>query len=777
MTTLETLNKTDLNEVLKTKSLSRARSYVSRVQEATRAGTTLTARITGSGLYQVEIEVDGGIHAHCSCPYNWGGYCKHIGAVLLKWIQSPGAFAVKEAPPQADNFPIRALPVKPPRAHRPQEQPFWLTTSLAQRQQTDQSQLLKWLDMHRIQELRSLAKKRGWAITGTRKADIAQQIFEYMTDPAKILKAIRTLDNEHLQVFLAMVLLGNERKIQFEDLKRVAELWGPVTGHEDIETYTDNLYQQGLAMSSLVEQSYSHQLDFVPPILIRQLPPLLTRTIPATPEPTVDPATGNQRLADPLELVRAAYQLTVMLEQNPVSLRPPMPKLHLAKYYKGLTNWDYDPHEISTLKQQDKFQDSGDLTLKVPPPAPMLPDEAIERLAPLVGGQVKLEFIYALLVAAGLFQPGSPTTVWAEVKEQFLRRNELTQRATLARVYFRMTNWSELWSVLRVEKDIRLRRLWSFASSITPNQLRTDLTGFRQGVLRVLACLPDNEWVQMNDLYILLQTIWPRFDQTAAEPHRRYHIYTGNYDMPGWFLARSNSVEPLSSAGSDWKLAQWNFILQMITGPLHWLGLVDLNFKDSLLLEIRLHSLGDLYWDRLEAPSVPHPTATQPQAKPTAPDEAVVIDHHTIKINPSAIDAEAHSLLDKIARLEDITPDIFTYILSSQAVHTSFEEGLTLDNILADWVQLLPIPIPESIRSQLSAWWQAYGQVRVYENVTVIEFNDDYTLTEMKAVTSLEQRLIAEISPRLVLIPQKAIEPLTIELEQAGYTPKQTKGV
>jgi uncharacterized Zn finger protein len=297
MTTLETLSKTDLDEVIRAKSLSRARGYVSRIQEATRSGTMLTARVTGASHYQVEIEVDGGIHAHCSCPYNWGGYCKHIGAVLLKWIQSPDSFAVEEAPPQADDFPIRATPVKPPRTRRPQEQPFWLTTSLAECQQADQGQLLTWLDMHKIQDLRDLAKKRGWAITGTRKADIAQQMFEYMADPAEILKAIRALDDEHLQVFLAMVLLGNERKIQFEDLRRVAEIWGLVTGHEKMETYTDSLCKQGLAMSDLIGHSHPRRLDFVPRVLIRQLPPLLTRTIPATPEPAVDPAAGDLRLA------------------------------------------------------------------------------------------------------------------------------------------------------------------------------------------------------------------------------------------------------------------------------------------------------------------------------------------------------------------------------------------------------------------------------------------------------------------------------------------------
>jgi hypothetical protein len=73
------------------------------------------------------------------------------------------------------------------------------------------------------------------------------------------------------------------------------------------------------------------------------------------------------------------------------------------------------------------------------------------QLAPIAGGQAELDFMLALLTAAGVFQPGSPLTVWPEVKEQFFRQSELAQRATLARTWFLMTNWSELWEVLRRE--------------------------------------------------------------------------------------------------------------------------------------------------------------------------------------------------------------------------------------------------------------------------------------------------------------------------------------
>ncbi|RLC95686.1 MAG: hypothetical protein DRI77_09635, partial [Chloroflexi bacterium] len=131
----------------------------------------------------------------------------------------------------------------------------------------------------------------------------------------------------------------------------------------------------------------------------------------------------------------------------------------------------------------------------------------------------------------------------------------------------------------------------------------------------------------------------------------------------------------------------------------------------------------------------------------------------------------------KIARRGAATAERFAYRLDSQTTYESFETGVALSELFDSWEQTLPIPMPEAIRDQLTAWWDAYGRVRIYENLTVIEFSDDYALAEMKAVTPLEKLIIAEISPRLVIIRQEAVAPLTESLEKAGYTPKQTDKV
>lgn len=61
-----------------------------RIERIDRFDQTVTAAVQGSqpDPYDVESEIDsdepGDIDASCTCPYDWGGYCKHIIAVLLE---------------------------------------------------------------------------------------------------------------------------------------------------------------------------------------------------------------------------------------------------------------------------------------------------------------------------------------------------------------------------------------------------------------------------------------------------------------------------------------------------------------------------------------------------------------------------------------------------------------------------------------------------------------------------------------------------------------------
>jgi uncharacterized Zn finger protein len=61
-----------------------------------RQGDLLTGKCKGRSapFYQIRVQLDeGGIQeASCTCPYDWGGYCKHIVALMLTYVHSPDAF-------------------------------------------------------------------------------------------------------------------------------------------------------------------------------------------------------------------------------------------------------------------------------------------------------------------------------------------------------------------------------------------------------------------------------------------------------------------------------------------------------------------------------------------------------------------------------------------------------------------------------------------------------------------------------------------------------------
>lgn len=56
--------------------------------------TRLEAWVSGTELYRVEVWTtsQGSLETHCTCPYDYGGDCKHIVAVLLAWLNEPDSF-------------------------------------------------------------------------------------------------------------------------------------------------------------------------------------------------------------------------------------------------------------------------------------------------------------------------------------------------------------------------------------------------------------------------------------------------------------------------------------------------------------------------------------------------------------------------------------------------------------------------------------------------------------------------------------------------------------
>lgn len=90
------------------KVFERGLSYVETgaVHWLVRRGDVLAAEVYGSEWtpYQVRVTLGGkGVRAvRCSCPYDWGGWCKHAVAALLVALADPAS--VEERPPLGETL-------------------------------------------------------------------------------------------------------------------------------------------------------------------------------------------------------------------------------------------------------------------------------------------------------------------------------------------------------------------------------------------------------------------------------------------------------------------------------------------------------------------------------------------------------------------------------------------------------------------------------------------------------------------------------------------------
>ena len=95
------LTESEIRKVATSGSFDKGYSYYHNgyVLEIVRRGEQVSAQVEGSGYRPYEVQVtlqdSGLVSATCSCPYDWGGYCKHIVAVLLKILHETADIETK----------------------------------------------------------------------------------------------------------------------------------------------------------------------------------------------------------------------------------------------------------------------------------------------------------------------------------------------------------------------------------------------------------------------------------------------------------------------------------------------------------------------------------------------------------------------------------------------------------------------------------------------------------------------------------------------------------
>jgi hypothetical protein len=149
----------------------------------------------------------------------------------------------------------------------------------------------------------------------------------------------------------------------------------------------------------------------------------------------------------------------------------------------------------------------------------------------------------------------------------------------------------------------------------------------------------------------------------------------------------------------------------------HFLGVVELGFRDKTLVALRLTDLGRAILHGEAAPAMPAPTAEARVAWVVQPNFEVVV--YLDRASPEQL-----AFLERHAERFQTQQHVAQYRLTRQVVYTALESGSKLDRLLAALAGGAGRPLPQNVAAELREWAALREQVTLYRRARLLEFAD-----------------------------------------------------
>jgi hypothetical protein len=286
------------------------------------------------------------------------------------------------------------------------------------------------------------------------------------------------------------------------------------------------------------------------------------------------------------------------------------------------------------------------------------------------------------------------------------------------------------------------------------DDLLLELSRARQVVIMLLRRLSPGKWYGAADFRQLLRRFWPDYlYNSTTSSARRW-----------WLEAAGNDYQLSPDKVKDWEAGYAPFVTACLEGPLAWLGAVTLGYDRQGLTAFQITDLGAYLLGIQES-------YDEAVKEPAAPP-LIIHSDGTVIARTGHASTGAYDVLNIAAQLQETSAHQFYYHITVDSVRRAFEQGWTGQAILDALAEHSGEPVPSPLYDQILAWAKGYGQVHLYNEVTLVEFADDFALQELLASTSLGQHLVFQFSPRLVVIQADAVDTLRDELVRLGHTPR-----
>jgi|GEM_PF-1962103 len=455
-----------------------------------------------------------------------------------------------------------------------------------------------------------------------------------------------------------------------------------------------------------------------------------------------------------------------------VELRPAR-KAHVRTQQTAwLRGWEHDASEAETiLTSRTGWAPDQNTGISVVLDSPLAADGLVVLQNQTGQTAPELELYFALAAALQLIEAPSGGRAGQPV-------SILPQYAVHARA---RTSAVEEW--LALSDSARLRRVWEAWQNALPfapeaahaqeNTARTpqflllrrigaqdfslleffaEFCALRRYATRVLRGLPVGAVV---DWAALREKLFAFYPDAAWQTHTPY---------TWWFANFGNRSRMNPAKQEDWNKTVGAILEKIFGEAMALFGAVEIERdKHGQLTTLRVTELGA--WLTRDLGEREFPAAAKP--RPRQVEEIAWLDGARLRLPPAPDRAEFIRFARLVAE-PDAAP--FTYAITRASLETALKTGLTADEIIRAF-EGVNAPLPAPSRKLLDGMAAKFGKVRVYEDQTVLLLNDDFSLRELMAATSLGSHILFQLSPRAVIVNEAALPELLREMEAKGYTP------
>jgi hypothetical protein len=338
---------------------------------------------------------------------------------------------------------------------------------------------------------------------------------------------------------------------------------------------------------------------------------------------------------------------------------------------------------------------------------------------------ISVEALKSLLTCAGLVDGrGFPRP---DETRAFLEASRGGALALLANTWLNSSTFNEL-SLL---PNLGMESEWQ------NDPLRT-----RQVILDILDLIPAENWWNL-ELFI----------ESIKESHPDFQRPNGDYDS--WFLRDDRTGEFLRGF-EHWDDVDGALIRYLITGPMHWLGIMDLaapaENKSSTAFRFSRWSID------LLAGKSPDGLAEESRSIKLSSNAHFRVP----RLAPRALRYQ----IARFSQWEEVSKDDYTYRLTPASLTRAKEQGLTVKHLLSLLHRHIEA-LPPSLIKALERWDQN-GSEATFEHVLVLRLSTPDVMKKLRK--SRAARFLGDpLGTTAIIIKPGAIDKVLAVLAELGY--------